>query len=297
MLAHRGGRHSTPENTLAAFEHALRLRTGIELDVHLTRDGQVAVFHDSSLERMCGGWAGKVSDHNFLDLPAVHKRASEGWDQGVSNGAVAAKVRIPLLGHVLDLVAREEHAEAQVLIEFKEHSVELVQRVHLLLRERGLLSERHLRRLRWFSLSHATQSLLVQHDPRVPLLTSVADVIKLSFAYRLGLLPLVRVRATCFGATALDDASELLWYIDRLPVLRLLPGAAKRAVARWYLDLMRDPGLYFALRDEHGLETMLLDVNSESELEHALRCGAGMVITDHPEWLVPVLQGRAHELT
>lgn len=53
--AHRGlyGR-GIPENSLAAFELAARSGAGIELDVRLTRDKRVVVFHDETLKRMCG---------------------------------------------------------------------------------------------------------------------------------------------------------------------------------------------------------------------------------------------------
>lgn len=53
--AHRGlhgGR--LPENSLGAFLRAAEKGYGIELDVHLTRDGRLAVMHDASLQRMCG---------------------------------------------------------------------------------------------------------------------------------------------------------------------------------------------------------------------------------------------------
>ena len=54
--AHRGLHNGkdAPENSLAAFEAACRAGYGIELDVQLSRDGEVMVFHDSTLARMTG---------------------------------------------------------------------------------------------------------------------------------------------------------------------------------------------------------------------------------------------------
>lgn len=54
--AHRGlfGRDEIVENTMPAFRAAERAGFGIELDVQLTSDGKVVVFHDETLERMCG---------------------------------------------------------------------------------------------------------------------------------------------------------------------------------------------------------------------------------------------------
>ena len=53
--AHRGLYGGcVPENSLSAFRRAAERGYGIELDVHLTGDGQLAVIHDASLQRMCG---------------------------------------------------------------------------------------------------------------------------------------------------------------------------------------------------------------------------------------------------
>jgi len=52
IYAHRGGAALRPENTLVAFDHGLALGAdGLELDVHLSRDGVVVVHHDPTLER------------------------------------------------------------------------------------------------------------------------------------------------------------------------------------------------------------------------------------------------------
>src|SRR5437868_6665420 len=52
VFAHRGGSALAPENTLAAFDNGLSLGAdGLELDVHLSRDGVVVVHHDRLLDR------------------------------------------------------------------------------------------------------------------------------------------------------------------------------------------------------------------------------------------------------
>jgi glycerophosphoryl diester phosphodiesterase len=56
VLGHRGARRRAPENTLAAFELAMREGAdGVELDVRLDRDGDVVVIHDPSLGRVTSG--------------------------------------------------------------------------------------------------------------------------------------------------------------------------------------------------------------------------------------------------
>ena len=67
-VAHRGASGLCPENTRLAFERAIALGVDlIELDVHLTRDGQLAVIHDDRLERTTNG-AGYVRDHTAAQL-------------------------------------------------------------------------------------------------------------------------------------------------------------------------------------------------------------------------------------
>ena len=53
--AHRGMHgEGVPENSMGAFQNAVDYGCGIELDVRLTADGEVVVFHDDDLKRMCG---------------------------------------------------------------------------------------------------------------------------------------------------------------------------------------------------------------------------------------------------
>ena len=55
ILGHRGARAYFAENTLLSFENAIiQGADGIELDIHLSKDGQIMVFHDFTLDRMCG---------------------------------------------------------------------------------------------------------------------------------------------------------------------------------------------------------------------------------------------------
>ena len=69
-FAHRG-LHSedktVPENSLEAFRLAGRAGYGAELDVQLTKDGQVVVFHDDTLDRVCGVHA-RVDEKSFDEL-------------------------------------------------------------------------------------------------------------------------------------------------------------------------------------------------------------------------------------
>lgn len=56
VIAHRGSKGTHPENTLAAFKEAIRVGSdGIELDVQLSKDGQLIIIHDETLDRTTNG--------------------------------------------------------------------------------------------------------------------------------------------------------------------------------------------------------------------------------------------------
>lgn len=68
LIAHRGYARHYPENTLLAFEAALRAGACyVETDVQLSADGVPILFHDRTLERVCGE-RGAVHDRSLADL-------------------------------------------------------------------------------------------------------------------------------------------------------------------------------------------------------------------------------------
>ena len=90
-FAHRGLHtedKSVPENSLEAFRLAGRAGYGVELDVQLTKDGQVVVFHDDTLDRVCGV-PGKLSDKSYDELKLL--------------SLCGTNQRIPLLTEVLEV--------------------------------------------------------------------------------------------------------------------------------------------------------------------------------------------------
>ncbi len=101
LIAHRG-LHDTkvPENSLAAFRAAVREGFPIETDLHITADGEVVVFHDDSLARMCG--IDRAPEE--LTLAKLKELRLAGTDE-----------RIPTLAEVL----AEVDGRVPLLIEFK----------------------------------------------------------------------------------------------------------------------------------------------------------------------------------
>jgi len=79
-FAHRGlHRDGSQENSLSAFAKAKESGFGIELDVRLSKDGELVVFHDPTLARMCG-IEGKVIDYTTEELA---KMSLGGTEEGI----------------------------------------------------------------------------------------------------------------------------------------------------------------------------------------------------------------------
>ena len=67
-FAHRGFSGKYPENTLLAFQKAIEVQAdGIELDVQLTKDGEIVIIHDESIDRTTNG-KGLVVDYTYDQL-------------------------------------------------------------------------------------------------------------------------------------------------------------------------------------------------------------------------------------
>ena len=98
VLGHRGASHAAPQNTLAAFRKAADAGAdGIELDVHLSRDGVPVVIHDNSVDATTDG-AGLVRELTLSQLKALD--AGVRFDAPHADASFAGE-RIPTLEEVL----------------------------------------------------------------------------------------------------------------------------------------------------------------------------------------------------
>ena len=99
VFAHRGGSALAPENTITAFDNGLALGAdGLELDVHLSRDGAVVVHHDRTLDRT-----------TTLRGPIADRTADE-----------LRRAGIPMLADVLS-----RYREVRIIVELKVNRPEL----------------------------------------------------------------------------------------------------------------------------------------------------------------------------
>jgi glycerophosphoryl diester phosphodiesterase len=102
-IAHRG-LHSNdcniPENSIPAFKKAIKLKLPIELDIQLTRDNHIVVFHDYKLQRICG-------------LNKLIKKCT--LEEIKELNLLNSDYKIPLLADVLELV----QGKVPILIDIK----------------------------------------------------------------------------------------------------------------------------------------------------------------------------------
>lgn len=85
-----------PENSLAAFERAVANGCGIELDVQLSRDGEVVVFHDYTLERMTGR-EGRLADLTVKEMRELRLNGADEYIPTLSEVLTLVGGRVPLL--------------------------------------------------------------------------------------------------------------------------------------------------------------------------------------------------------
>jgi len=129
VLAHRGASGYAPENTLEAFKLAMDMGAdGFELDVHLSKDGELVVIHDETVDRTTDG-TGFVGEMTLAELKALdasnHKEAYKG-------------AKIPTLAEVYDLIRDTNHI---VNVEIKTDNIfypQLEEKVLALEKEMGM---------------------------------------------------------------------------------------------------------------------------------------------------------------
>lgn len=101
LIGHRGACYYKPENTLASFRYALKLNCKyLECDIHLTKDKELVIIHDKTLERTTNG-KGLVKDYTLKELKKL--------DAG-------NRKKIPTLQELIDLAKNK----ANLVIELKE---------------------------------------------------------------------------------------------------------------------------------------------------------------------------------
>ena len=127
-IAHRGGAGERPESTLEAFRYALAVGADVlELDVHLSRDGELVVSHDEELRRISGK-SGRIAELTVEELKGFDAGAL--WTpDGSSHPFRARGLTLPTLSELF-----EELPDAQMNIDLKVEGREAAEKLTKLIR-------------------------------------------------------------------------------------------------------------------------------------------------------------------
>lgn len=244
-VAHRGGSALAPENTLAAFRHALTLPVdALECDVQMSRDGHAIVFHDETVERLTEG-QGNILDLDLVTLQCFNAATHfpGGWP-----GAE----RIPTLAEVLKL-ARE--GRVQAFIEIKSSKRE------------GVYG-------RYPGIAAAVAR-------EVQVMEMVEQVVIMSFDWTI----LPEMKALLPGVQTAALVSEDVWDPHAPAALSNLASQTGSLQCEWinidYALFTPEMPAFFHARD---LRLGVWTVNDETGLRRLAGCGVDALTSDHPEF-------------
>jgi glycerophosphoryl diester phosphodiesterase len=131
-FAHRGASARAPENTLEAFQLAVGAGAGgLELDVHMTRDKEIVVIHDATVDRTTDGF-GAVAEMELDELRVLDASCGFSPDGGRTHPYRGRGLRIPTLAEVY-----ERFPAAFVNIDIKESQLGVEETVLRVIRDAG----------------------------------------------------------------------------------------------------------------------------------------------------------------
>lgn len=254
VIAHQGGDFLWPSNTLYAFQKADELGVDIlELDIHASKDGELVVIHDETLERTTTG-QGWVKDHSFAELKA--------FDAGYHWSPERKGENFPYRGQGITIPSLREIFEAfpdkHISIEIKQESPSIVEGLCELIRMHNmqtqvLVNSFHVKSLEQFRLL----------CPEVATATSAKEVRNFFILNTLFLGQLYTPPAEAF----------------QIPEMR---GKLKILSPRFIANAKRK-----------NLNLQIWTVNETADMSRLIQMGAEGIITDRPDRLKRVLGQEA----
>jgi len=192
---HRGGGGSFgPENTLYSFKKCLSSKkvSLLELDIRLTKDKELVIMHDSSVERTTDG-SGPVNEYTLEELKLLD--AAHYYPQLRGQG-----IRVPTLKEFLDLFSPQK--DLQFLFDFKDEES--------ILRAMPIIQSYPLRgRYLLGSVFESSNELLREiRDPGVEVITDITQTFKLVIAYNINTLGYVSVPQDVCGFVLIERTKK-----------------------------------------------------------------------------------------
>ena len=256
ILAHRGASGYAPENTMPSFQKAVDLGAdGIELDIQLTKDGEIVVMHDETVDRTTdgSGWVKDFTLEEIKQLNANYQNRTDPWSGSKEQGSIIFPeyefVDVPTMREVFELI---EPTGLTIDIELKTGIVFYPIEEKILEMAKEFEMED---RVLYSSFNHASIMKLKELNPSI----------YAGFLYMDGTLNMPEYART-HGVEALHPALYNLQY----------PGFIEECKA-------------------NAIDINVWTVNSNEHLQMCKQAGVHSVITNYPDLARAVLYGEENE--
>jgi glycerophosphoryl diester phosphodiesterase len=257
-VAHRGASTLAPENTIEAFRLAVEAGAGgLELDVHMTRDGHIVVIHDATVDRTTNG-SGAVSEMTLDELRRFDAGHNFSPDGGSTRPYRGRGVWVPTLGEVI-----EEFPGVTVNIEIKAGTSGIEETVLGILRDANALGR---------ALVVSTPHAIVKRFRKISSghISTGASRWEIGVFYILSRLRLERLVRPAYDALQVP--------LLHRGILVVTPRFIRAAQAR-------------------GVRVDVWTINQAEEMRRLLDLGVDVIMTDRPGTLAEVLINRPPTFT
>ncbi len=249
VVAHRGDSAHFPENTLHAFESAYAMGVDvIETDVHLSKDGEVVIWHDPTLDRNTNG-SGMIEEHTLAEL----KKLDAGYTFTKDGGKT-----FPFRGQGVQLCTLREALRAcpaqRFNVDLKSKGEAIVDAFIEVVKE-----EHATRRVVGASFHLSNLRMLRRKEPRIQTSITTEEVMVLLFLEKLHLLSTRPTKSpTIFQVPVRQQGIEI--------------------ITPHFIRTMH----------KRGAVIQVWTINDEEEMRRLYQMGVDSVMTDKPELAIKV---------
>jgi glycerophosphoryl diester phosphodiesterase len=257
VIAHQGGKHLAPGNTIEAFQNAVDLGADvIETDIHITKDGHLVTIHDPTVDATTDG-RGYVKDYTLKELQRLDA-AYYFQDLKGESSFRGKHIYVPTLEEVF-----QRFPDMRINIEVKddnpeERIEEIVQKLIKLIEEYNM-------------------------EDKVLIASFDQDIINLVEAYSKG-------RVATQGGKQEAKKFVILHKLFMRNLYKTNVDAFQLPLQEGNLDLTQPILISGAHR--LGLQVHYWTVNDRETMERLINLGADGIITDRPDLLLNILEKR-----